>query len=310
MPLQYTSSGAVIRPGTEDQYVDRGNGLMYDASKGSSPLEMLAGLFGNEQPMSVMGPATVTGGGRSGPVYPPVETIGISNIPATTATNTGIQNTPIADPGPGTPKPTLPNTEVPAGPANRVAEAAINTAISGPPAAHNPERQAALEASLTPQVSPRMQLYNDVMGSPGADLISQLFGRLFNGNPVKASTGNTTSPIPDVTGSNQGNVLANPLLQQIFSTLTSPTPQQAPIDVAGIPTQPDVSIAPAPDNPIGENGTTGIDAVIQQLGLDQMSTAQVANAMKDMPDEIKAQIVARLEEMQQSLNSLVGAGES
>lgn len=57
----------------------------FDINTGSNnPLDALMSLFGNDGPMSVLGPATITGGGRSGPV------MGVIPQPM------GIQATPVA----------------------------------------------------------------------------------------------------------------------------------------------------------------------------------------------------------------------
>jgi len=52
----------------------------------------------------------------------------------------------------------------------------------------------------------------------------------------------------------------------------------------------------------GAFGETGIDAIIDQLGMLEMSDIQRLNAMKGMPLEIKEQIINRVEEMLESAN--------
>ena len=83
MPLQTTSNGAVIRPGTEGQYIDTPEGKVFDGTQGTDPIsQLLSSLFGSNSSEPV---------GKPELAYPPVKSIGVGGPAATPAVNRGIQ---------------------------------------------------------------------------------------------------------------------------------------------------------------------------------------------------------------------------
>jgi len=182
MALQTTSTGAVIRPGTEDQYVDRGNGLMYDASQGGNPLEALMNLFGDQQ--APTGPPQLA--------YPPEQSIGVGGPAATTATNPGIQASTPTSP---LPAPNVPIT-LPTEPQER-----SDQGVALPPenAAAPFQGGLGIEELLQPtsplqQASPRNSTPRPVDG--GGGLLEMLLQLLGDNSDTALAMPNPRNPTP------------------------------------------------------------------------------------------------------------------